>query len=365
VNQQNATGYNQKTAAYVAGELDVTNSCKVGNQPNTPIINKRAPVHYFPDQLYPQHYHLTPVRVDLFSVEQTAEWIRTLSLSNGWEEASHYSLSFYQNAISGYQLGKITIESLKYDLGIAKYGHRLEIMAEIERVYPGLQRHVGKVASYKMDKSSSLMTNSAPDPESEVVDTKPLQTLELLSSAKYKAAPRDFSSSINRSSSQTPTAGVITNYDSVALDNKNNQFSNSCGEQHRVITEKDQSSDSRVQKMNEGHAGKVSPAKVLSFSVRRKSLRARPDNPTKYKALRNAKIRSGKSVRSDIVSYLTKGSVVVINQIKGRSGRVVVLLPNGDFNKVGWVTLYTHDRQQLMEKYNYNRQGEKMIRDIM
>jgi len=101
---------------------------------------------------------------------------------------------------------------------------------------------------------------------------------------------------------------------------------------------------------------KVNPAEVLYFNVSNKNNRARPDNPIKYKALRNVKIRSGKSVRTDTAGYLAKGSVVVINQIKGRSGRVVVPEPNGDFTKVGWVTLYTHDRQQLMEKVNYNRQ---------
>jgi len=96
---------------------------------------------------------------------------------------------------------------------------------------------------------------------------------------------------------------------------------------------------------------------VLSFSVsvRRKSTRARPDNPVEYKTLRNAKIRSGKSVRTDGVGYLQKGSVVVINQIKGRSGRVVHPGRNGEFIKVGWVTLYTHDGQQLLEKVTCKR----------
>merc|ERR550534_2752751 len=71
--------------------------------------------------------------------------------------------------------------------------------------------------------------------------------------------------------------------------------------------------------------------------------------------LRNAKIRSGKSVRTDGVGYLQKGSVVVINQIKGRSGRVVHPQRNGEFIKVGWVTLYTHDGQQLLEKVTCKR----------
>jgi len=100
---------------------------------------------------------------------------------------------------------------------------------------------------------------------------------------------------------------------------------------------------------------KETPTEVLSFSVRKKSTRASPDNPIEYKTLRNAKIRSGKSVRTDGVGYLHKGDVVVINQIKGRSGRVVRPQHNGELRKVGWVTLYTHDRQQLLEKVNPKR----------
>jgi len=111
-------------------------------------------------------------------------------------------------------------------------------------------------------------------------------------------------------------------------------------------------------KMVESQTTKGTTDEVLSFKVKKKSLRARPDNPIKYKALRTAKIRSGKSVRTDIIGNLPKGSVVVINQIKGRSGRIVVPKSDGYFNKVGWVTLYTHDRKQLLEKLDYKRKSE-------
>jgi len=85
----------------------------------------------------------------------------------------------------------------------------------------------------------------------------------------------------------------------------------------------------------ESKTTKDASTEVLSFCVKKKSLRARPDNPTKYKALRPANIRSGKSVRTDIIGKISKGSVVVINQIKGRSGRIVVPQDHGDFTKVG------------------------------
>ena len=71
-----------------------------------------------------------------------------------------------------------------------------------------------------------------------------------------------------------------------------------------------------------------------------------------YKTLRKVKLRSGKSGHAKDIGYLPKGSVVVINQIKGRSGRVAFQKENGEFIKAGWVTLYTQDKQQLLKKFN-------------
>jgi len=96
----------------------------------------------------------------------------------------------------------------------------------------------------------------------------------------------------------------------------------------------------------------VSPPEIHLLRVRGKSSRPRPNNPILYKALRKVWIRSGKSVDTNRVSCLQKGSVVTINRINGRSGRVVVQQQNGEYTKIGWVTLYTHDKLQLLEKFN-------------
>jgi len=353
LNQQNFTSsHMHQTAANVGGELDMTKTWNGGQQLETAADSHMIAANYFPDQRWLQRCPLTPVRVDLFTVEQTAEWIRALSLTNGWAEANQYSWSFYQNGIFGHQLEKITVESLKSDLGIMKYGHRLAIVAEIERMYPILQRDIGEVKTCKLGKSKRSMPNPVLDSEHEEIESKPEQTPKPFRSEKDKTSNVDLASC-----NEAFTVGIITTNASVSQDNKRKEFPNSCSEEQTNIKD--------VPKLDKGQADKVSPAEVLSFSVRKKSIRARPDNPVKYKALRNAKIRSGKSVRSDTISYLTKGAVVVINQIKGRSGRVVVLQPNGEFKKVGWVTLYTHDRQQLMERLNYNRQSERMVMHMM
>ena len=93
-------------------------------------------------------------------------------------------------------------------------------------------------------------------------------------------------------------------------------------------------------------------AKDLPPNAKGMSTRARPSNPLTYKTLRKVKLRSGKSGHAKVIGYLPKGSVVVINQIKGRSGRIVFQEEDGNFIKAGWVTLFTQDKQQLLKKFN-------------
>jgi len=80
--------------------------------------------------------------------------------------------------------------------------------------------------------------------------------------------------------------------------------------------------------------------------------RARPGNPVTYKTLRIVKVRSGKYEATADVCTLPKGSIVTINQIKGRSGRVVLPQDGGHYVKLGWVTLYTKNGLQLLKKTN-------------
>jgi len=233
-----------------------------------------------------------------------------------------------------------------------KYGHRLAIVAEIERIYPTRQMQADEVKVCKARQSGRSLKKSMLDTQNDESELKPEQTPKAFKSQKDKTSNHNLTSC-----DEASTVGIVTNMASGLKDNKSkNKFPNSFEEQK---TSKD------LPNVDKGQSGEMSSAEVLSFSVRKKSIRARPDNPVKYKALRNAKIRSGKSVRSDTISYLTRGAVVVINQIKGRSGRVVILKPNGEFKKVGWVTLYTHDRQQLMERLNYSRNGERMRMHMM
>merc|ERR1719320_2213675 len=104
-------------------------------------------------------------------------------------------------------------------------------------------------------------------------------------------------------------------------------------------------------KVNQCSTGDVSTG-VSSHIVKVESGRAKPNNPIMYKALRNVKIRCGRNIDTDVIGTLQKGSIVTINQVKGRSGRIVVQQENGEYTKLGWVTLYTTDKQQLLVKRN-------------
>merc|ERR550534_3596896 len=80
-------------------------------------------------QVWPPVYHppnsdVSMIRADNMTVEQTAEWVRTLGRYNAWEETDEYAENFKENNI------------LKDDLGIAKCGHRLEIMLAIKCLFP-------------------------------------------------------------------------------------------------------------------------------------------------------------------------------------------------------------------------------------
>jgi len=87
-------------------------------------------------------------------------------------------------------------------------------------------------------------------------------------------------------------------------------------------------------------------------------------NPVAYKTLQGVKTRSGKSGYSIDIGYLPKGSVVAINHIKYRSGRVVVKQKYGGLRTAGWVTLYTKQKKELLKIYIPFREMTKDLKFI-
>jgi len=314
---------NLQIATSVGNQQITNNWCYVGKE-QIAIPNQWIASNSWPDQVWPPAHHppnsrVSAVKAELMTVEQTAGWVLTLGRFNGWKEAQQYSDSFKRNDIWGYLLQKLTLDSLKNELDITKYGHRLGLMMSIKRLYPDISEHEVETETMSSDHYRSPMS---------VSEASPVHSPDMYNKNQYDA----MSTGGHRAS---PLSSL---------------------EQYEPIKEiaKWTTTEKRPK------ATQLPPTETLHFTMRGKTTRAGPNNPIIYKVLRKVKIRSGKSVHSDFVGHLSKGSVVVINQMKGRSGRVVLQQHDGEFIKVGWVTMYTYDRQQLLEKYNAKKAGGKV-----
>merc|ERR550534_487230 len=272
-------------------------------------------------QVWPPVYHppnsdVSMIRADNMTVEQTAEWVRTLGRYNAWEETDEYAENFKENNIWGVLLPKLTNKTLKDDLGIAKCGHRLEIMLAIKCLFPK-KKPSEHFAEEKIPQNDELLRSP------------------MVESAGETGSVKDTTSSIP---AWSPSVSSMMVYSQCKGD---------------------------VEAMEHSSSKKATPAAKLttpavnpylredpSAKPNWNSDRARPSHPVVYKTLRKAELRSGKSGRAKALGYLPKGSIVVINQIKGRNGRVVFQNKLGRYKTAGWVTLYTVNNQQLMRKYN-------------
>jgi len=79
-----------------------------------------------------QKYHQPPATLSDMSEEETAIWVERLARFKGWTEARAYAQSFKINGVTGYVLPYLSVKTLRSELGILKFGHRLEIIAAIE-----------------------------------------------------------------------------------------------------------------------------------------------------------------------------------------------------------------------------------------
>jgi len=260
------------------------------------------PVHHPPNSL------VSVIRADSMTIEQTAEWVRTLGRYNAWKEVDEYANNFKTNSVSGYQLQKLTNEILKEDLGILKYGHRLKIMLAIKRLFP-----------------QSAVTNHLPSrhPMHEHMLQSPMSD-----SPQETGAVEDLALSFQKMGS---TMGYPSKVDLKA-------------DQHKK----------EAMRLSKSPTAAVNSSSHTDLPAKSKSRRKRasPTNPLVYKTLQKARLRSGKSYRAKEIGYLPEGAVVLINQIKGRSGRVVIRKDDGSFEKAGWVCLLSEDKRHLLKKYN-------------
>jgi len=91
--------------------------------------------HWFTPELlrsaWPKN-HQPPTTLTRMSVEETAIWLEMLTSLKGWKEAPIYARNFKTNGVAGHMLTYLTVQTLRSELNILKFGHRLEIVAAIE-----------------------------------------------------------------------------------------------------------------------------------------------------------------------------------------------------------------------------------------
>jgi len=268
------------------------------------------PVHHPPTNL------ISMISANNMTIAQTGEWVRTLSRQNFWKEADEYADTFKKKKIMGHLLPKLTNEVLKKDLGIVKYGHRLQIMFAIMRLFPKtvVSEHFAEEKNFPKDKRQSPMLES-------MVESK---SVESIASTLQKRSP-----SIQSMMVSTPPQGDLE------------------PSEHKTDVVKWFGSQEKST-----IAVSSSSRRDFTTNSKCKNIRAKPTNPRFYKTLRKVKLRAGKSGEAKVIGYLPKGSLVLINQIKGRRGRVVIQKENGRYKNLGWVSLLTEDKKQLLKKCN-------------
>jgi len=69
-----------------------------------------------------------------------------------------------------------------------------------------------------------------------------------------------------------------------------------------------------------------------------------------YKALSRVTVRSGKSFKSEIIGHIYKGTIVTVNQCKGRRARLIRNTSKGTI-EIGWVSLHTRYSLQLLTQF--------------
>jgi len=283
-------------------------------------------------------------KVSEMNVDDTARWIRNVAKSKRWAEADVYAQSFKNNNITGYLLDKLETGSLKSELGIKKYGHRLEIMAAINELYSNASN--GEM----VNKEEKLPSNYSPNTGLNGYLTR---------EGRYYGEFGNELSNPNRTAAclwTSKSAGAVENGYQCTLSPASSRFfglSEQAQEVQKWVNPGTKSFPTR--KLSNGPLAYLFSKKrenLIADRVKGGSKRARPGNHIAYKALHKVTIQKGKAFSSCIVGQLVENSIVLINQIKGRRGRIVLRKPSGELVVIGWVPLFTIKGQQLMAKHN-------------
>jgi len=128
---------------------------QMAQQPNTPVSNiPSLPVMVtqqmvrpmmtmptvpamIPMTQYPVNSNIAITPACEMTVEQAANWIRTLGFHNQWQEKSEsYAQAAFQHGLTGFHLHQLTTDDMEKDLGMEKLGHRITLFNAIRGIFP-------------------------------------------------------------------------------------------------------------------------------------------------------------------------------------------------------------------------------------
>jgi len=90
-------------------------------------------------------------------------------------------------------------------------------------------------------------------------------------------------------------------------------------------------------------------AEEIGYKLAKKwPARPNPNNPIKYRSMRELKIRSGKAFSGKVVGALKKDETVTVNQLKGRRARLIKEVKGGEPVVIGWVSVHSLDGVPLL-----------------
>jgi len=102
-------------------------------------------------------------------------------------------------------------------------------------------------------------------------------------------------------------------------------------------------------------------ANKIGYKLRKKRRpRPSPRCPIMFKALHPLKIRSGKAFSRNVLGFVQKGDLVIVNQVKGRRAR---LMRVDNMSNLGWVSLHTSEGVQLLEQTDVSIEDWKLLTD--
>jgi len=317
--------------------------------------------------VHPPYHHplntpnkmVTVTYVHMMTVEQTANWIRTLCMYKGWKEALAYETRFRKNKINGEMLGHLNHEILRFDIGISNHTHRLVLMTVIRQLFPFLNkrlvisepkrlsdlRQTKTICNRRQETSSSQMTGNFPHKDKPFI-------LQPVVPTSDESSGMDLTSVQNNSNKSVSTK---SGSDLDVSESKSSCSRISKPSPYDLKLTKNGNYASYTIKQTSSF-GKASPMQK-SFGDIKEPRKSERHCPSGVQTTTECPVRSrdtvicDKSFQGQFLGTTDEGEVVTISNIKGH--KTIVVHKRGAFCKSGakgWVSLDSEEGISLLQE---------------